>query len=218
MTWATVNFLSCFCSLYRASPSLVAKNTPHPRAKEKPQQDSWRAKSRLESNPIPARDAWRAQTKSCVYQETPQRLSQTCLWGFECLLWRFTRPRTNTKKRCPFHHRELECKSRKSGDAWSNRQVWPWSTKWSRTKANRAFPREHTNRRKHSLSTTQETALYMDITRWSIPKSYWLYSLQPKMEKLYTVSKNKTRSWVWLRSWTPYCKIQTSVEESRKNH
>ena len=89
MTWATVNFLSCFCSLYRASPSLVAKNTPHPRAKEKPQQDSWRAKSRLESNPIPARDAWRAQTKSCVYQETPQRLSQTCLWGFECLLWRF---------------------------------------------------------------------------------------------------------------------------------
>ena len=37
----------------------------------------------------------------------------------------------------------------------------------------------------------------------------WLYSLQPKMEKLYTVGKNKTRSWLWLRSWTPYCKIQT---------
>ena len=34
----------------------------------------------------------------------------------------------------------------------------------------------------------------MDITRWSIPKSDWLYSLQPKMEKLYTVSKNKTWS------------------------
>ena len=31
----------------------------------------------------------------------------------------------------------------------------------------------------------------------------------PKMEKLYTVSKNKTRSWLWLRSWTPYCQIQT---------
>ena len=40
-------------------------------------------------------------------------------------------------------------------------------------------------------------------------KSDWLYSLQPKMEKLYTVSKNKTGSWLWLRSWTPYCKIQT---------
>ena len=25
------------------------------------------------------------------------------------------------------------------------------------------------------------------------------------MEKLYTVSKNKTGSWLWLRSWTPYC-------------
>ena len=33
------------------------------------------------------------------------------------------------KKRCPFHHRGLECKSRKSRDTWSNRQVWPWSTK-----------------------------------------------------------------------------------------
>ena len=34
------------------------------------------------------------------------------------------------------------------------------------------------------------------------------------MEKLYTVSKNKTRIWLWLRSWTPYCQIQTEIEES----
>ena len=34
-----------------------------------------------------------------------------------------------TKKRCPFHHRELEYKSRKSRDTRCNRQVWPWSTK-----------------------------------------------------------------------------------------
>ena len=33
------------------------------------------------------------------------------------------------QKRCPFHYRELECKSRKSRDTWSNRQIWPWSTK-----------------------------------------------------------------------------------------
>ena len=32
------------------------------------------------------------------------------------------------------------------------------------------------------------------ITRWSTPKSDLLYSLQPKMKKLYTVYKNKTRS------------------------
>ena len=47
------------------------------------------AKLHLESNPIP-RDAHRAQTKPCAHQEpeTPLRLSQTCLWVFECLLWR----------------------------------------------------------------------------------------------------------------------------------
>ena len=33
------------------------------------------------------------------------------------------------KKRCPIHHRELESKSRKSRDTWSNRQVGPWRTK-----------------------------------------------------------------------------------------
>ena len=31
------------------------------------------------------------------------------------------------KKRCPFHYRGLECKSRKSRNTWSNRQLWPWS-------------------------------------------------------------------------------------------
>ena len=34
--------------------------------------------------------------------------------------WRTTRPsRTNTEKRCPFHYRGLECKSRNSRDTWS---------------------------------------------------------------------------------------------------
>ena len=37
----------------------------------------------LESNPIPTRDAWRAQTKPCAHQKAPQRLSQTCLGVFE---------------------------------------------------------------------------------------------------------------------------------------
>ena len=31
-------------------------------------------------------------------------------------------------KRCPFHYRGLECKSRKSRNTWSNMQIWPWST------------------------------------------------------------------------------------------
>ena len=100
------------------------------------------------------------------------------------------------QKRCPFHYRGLECKSRKSRDTWSNRQVWPWSTKWSRVKANNILWRERTGHSKHPVPTTQETTLHMDITRWSTLKSDWLYSLQPKMEKLCTVSKNKTSSWL----------------------
>ena len=32
------------------------------------------------------------------------------------------------KQRCPFHHRGLECKSRKSRDTWGNRKIWPWNT------------------------------------------------------------------------------------------
>ena len=32
------------------------------------------------------------------------------------------------KKPCPFHYRGLECKSRKSRNTWSNRQIWPWNT------------------------------------------------------------------------------------------
>ena len=113
------------------------------------------------------------------------------------------------KKRCPFHYMGLECKNRKSRNTWCNRQIWPWSTEWSRAKINRVLPREHTGHSKHPLPTTQEKTLHMDITRWSAWKSDWLYSVQPKMEKLYTVSKNKTRSWLWLRSWIPYCQIQT---------
>ena len=65
---------------------------------------------------------------------------------------------------------------------------------------------------KSSLPTTQEMTLHMSIARLSIPKPGWLYSLQPKMEKLYTVSKNETTSWLWLRSWTSYCEIQTEIE------
>ena len=114
-------------------------------------------------------------------------------------------------------YRRLEGKSKKSRNTWNIRQIWPWNTEWSRSKTNRVLPRKCTGHSKHPLPTTQEKTLHMDITRWSTSKSDWLYSLQPKMEKLYTVNKNKTRSWLWLRSWTPYYQIQTLIEESREN-
>ena len=113
-----------------------------------------------------------------------------------------------TPKKDSFHHRGLECKSRKSRDTWSNRQVWSWSTNESGLRLT-VLPREHTVNNKHSHPTTQESTIHMDITRWSIPKSDWLYYLQPKIEKIHTISKNKTRSWLWLRSCTPYCQTQT---------
>ena len=61
-------------------------------------------------------------------------------------------------------------------------------------KANRVLPRGDTGHSKHPLPKTQKKTLHMDITIWSILKSDGLYSLQSKNEKLYTISKNKTRS------------------------
>ena len=88
------------------------------------------------------------------------------------------------KKRCLFHYRRLVWKNTKSRNTCSNRKIWSLSTKWNREKANRVLTGERTGHSKHPLLTTQEKTLRMDITRWSIPKSDWLYSLQPKMEKL----------------------------------
>ena len=114
---------------------------------------------------------------SVGFQGKPFNVTVICLcsnqqcwrsWSWMVLRRPTWSSRTNNKKRCPFHHRGLECNSRKSRDIWSNRQVWPWSTKWSRAKANRVLPREHTSQSKHHLPTTQETTLYMDITPWSI--------------------------------------------------
>ena len=63
--------------------------------------------------------------------------------------------RTNTQKRCHFHFRQLECKSRKTRNTWGNRQIWPWNMECSRAKAHRVLPREHTGHSKHPLPTTQ---------------------------------------------------------------
>ena len=44
------------------------------------------------------------------------------------------------------------------------------------------FPRGYTGHNKHTFPKTQEMTLQMDITKWSILKSDWLYSLNLKME------------------------------------
>ena len=71
------------------------------------------------------------------------------------------------------------------------------------------FCQENTLITPNTLFQLQEKTLHMDVTGWSTLKTDWLYSLQPKMEKLYIAGKNKTGRWLWLRSWTPYCQTQT---------
>ena len=124
-----------------------------------------------------------------VSKSMPQALMLKKLYSNS--LWRSIRPsRTNTKKRCPFHHRGLECKSRKSRDTRDNRQVWPWSTKWSRENTNRVLPRECTGHSKHLFSTTRDNSTH-GHNQTVIQNSDWLYSWQLKMEKLYLVSKKR---------------------------
>ena len=59
-----------------------------------------------------------------VYALTSKAEEAEVEWFYEDL----QPSRTNTQKRCPFHCRGLECKSRKSRNIWSNKQTWPWST------------------------------------------------------------------------------------------
>ena len=71
------------------------------------------------------------------------------------------------------------------------------------------FCQENTLVIANTLFQQHRRRLHMDIITRSTPKSDWLYPLHSEMEKLYKVSKNKTRSGLWLRLWTPYCQIQT---------
>ena len=62
------------------------------------------------------------------------------------------------------------------------------------------------------VSLSERRELVMDSKAWraaihGVTKSQT--QLSDWTELLYTVSKNKTGSWLWLRSWTPYCQIQT---------
>ena len=113
-------------------------------------------------------------------------------WWRNCSWMILQRPtnhhRTNTKERCPFHHRGLECKNRKSRDTWKNRQVWSWSTKWSRTKANRVLSREHTfcqanthfQQHKRWLNTWMSPdGQYWNQIDYILSRKIWRSSIQP---------------------------------------
>ena len=127
------------------------------------------------------------------------------------ILWRPTRlPKTKTKKRCLFHHGDWNANV-------GSQEIPAIISKFGFGVQNEAgqrlteFSQENVLVLANTLFQQHKMTVHMNITRWSIMKSDWLYSLQPKVKKLYTVSKNKTRSWLWLRSWTPYCKIQIYI-------
>ena len=97
------------------------------------------------------------------------------------------------------------------------RQIWHWSTEWSRAKANRVLPREHTG---HSTLFQQHKRRHYT---WTSPDDQYRRQIDyilssQKWRSSITVSKKKTWSWLWLRSWIPCCQIQALIEESRENH
>ena len=74
----------CWTSIDRRMLDPTKIDTPRSRAKEKPQQDGRKDKITFRFKCLIC------QRHSCMHQnaETPQRLTQTCLWVFKCLLWR----------------------------------------------------------------------------------------------------------------------------------
>ena len=127
-----------------------------------------------------------------------------CLRSWSWLvLWRPIRYyRTNTHpKKMSFSSQGSGMQKRKSRDTWGNRQIWPWSTKWSRAKANRVLPREHIDYSKYPFPT-QEHHQMVNI------KMDWLYFCSWRWRRSIQSAKIKTWSLLWLRSWAPYCKIQ----------
>ena len=116
------------------------------------------------------------------------------------------------KKTCPFHHRRLECKNRR--DTWSNKQVWHGIQNEAGQRLTE-FCQENTLVIANILFQQHKTHGHHQMGNTEVRLTIFFAA---KREKLFTVSKNKSWSYLWLRSWAPYCKIQAQIEESRENH
>ena len=105
------------------------------------------------------------------------------------VLWKPTRPSTpNTKRQCPFIIGDWNAKvGSQEIPGESDKIGVPNEAGEMLTE----FCQENTGHSKHPLPIAQEMTLYMDIIRCLVLKLDWLYSLKPKLEKLYTVSKTR---------------------------
>jgi len=98
--------------------------------------------------------------------------------------------RTNTKKWCPFIIGDWNAKVQ-------SQEISKITSKFGKVVQNEAgqrlieFCQQDALVIPNPLPTTQETTLHMDITRSSIPKLDWLYSLQLKMRN--PIQSAKTR-------------------------
>ena len=149
--------------------------------------------------------------KTIQYHSNPSLCpNQECWRSWHWMaLWRPTRPsRSNIQKRCPFHHRGLAWKSRKSRDSWSNRQIWLWIQNESRKRLTE-FCQENALVIGNTLFQQHKRRLYT----WTSPDGQYQnqinYILCSQRWRSSIVSTNKTGSWLWLKSWMPYLKIQT---------
>ena len=81
------------------------------------------------------------------------------------------RPTTNTRKRCAFHSRGLECKVGSQEIPGVTGKFGLRVQSEAGQRLIRVLPTEHIGHSKHPLPATQEKTLHIDITRWSILKS-----------------------------------------------
>ena len=118
------------------------------------------------------------------------------------VILRPTRPsRTDTQKRCSFHNRDWNAKVGSQEIPGVTGKFGLWVQNEAGQKLTE-FCQENALVITNTLFQHTRDGSTHGNHRLPIPKSDWLYSLQWKMKKLYTVSKNKTRSWLWLRLWT----------------
>ena len=103
------------------------------------------------------------------------------------------------KKKVPFHHRGLECKSR-SQEIPKITGEFGLGVQNETGESLAEFFQETTLVTVKILSQQFKRMLHRDITQQSILKSSRLCFFQPKMEKLYAVSKKKTETELPLRA------------------
>ena len=79
--------------------------------------------------------------------------------------------RTNTEKRCPFHHGGLRNAKIGSQEIPGVTGKFGLGVQSEAGQRLTVCPRERTGHSKYPLPTTQEMTLHRDITKWSTPKS-----------------------------------------------